>query len=47
MKHAIHTQHFRNPDEELVSFGMKDQILQSALGSFYGALVSVPTSMVN
>lgn len=31
MKHVTYTQHFRSPDEELFFFGMKDQILQSAL----------------
>lgn len=47
MKYVTYPQHFRSPDEELFSFGMKNQILQSALGSWYGTLVSVLASVVN
>lgn len=36
MTYAIYAQHARSPDEELLSPGMKDTILYSALGSCAG-----------
>lgn len=47
MKCAIYTQYFRDPDEELFSFRMKDCILQSGPRAWYTTLVSVLSPIAN
>lgn len=46
MKPTIYAQHYRGPDNELFTAGMKNTALQSAPGQWYGALVCILSPFV-
>lgn len=41
MKRAVYAKHYRGPDNELFSAGMKDTVLQTAQSQWYVALVCI------
>ena len=46
MKHAVCTERFQEPDDEIFTAGIKDTVLETAPNQWYGALVSILSPLV-